>query len=185
MPPTAAVDVEVLWHAFSAVVPMTKLAYLCSQVARAHILGGEAPGDSAATESQQDVANLTMTNAWSATTTTASTHTRHRGTADEFLRLIERTISVCFNTCFATQQTDKRALTRPRLKPRVRQHAYAGVDPRVLAVEIVGNRLLSSSAAAARARLALLRARCERAQVERLDGRAKDGRVKRAAVRRR
>ena len=41
-------------------------------------------GDADTTESQRDMLDLTMTNAWSATTTTASTHTRHRGTADEF-----------------------------------------------------------------------------------------------------
>ena len=35
------------------------------------------------TESQRDMLDLTMTNAWSATTTTASTHTRQRGTTDE------------------------------------------------------------------------------------------------------
>ena len=34
------------------------------------------------TESQRDMLDLTMTNAWSATTTTASTHTRHRGTEE-------------------------------------------------------------------------------------------------------
>ena len=37
-------------------------------------------GDADTTESQRDMLDLTMTNAWSATTTTASTHTRHRGT---------------------------------------------------------------------------------------------------------
>ena len=37
-------------------------------------------GDVDTTESQRDMLDLTMTNAWSATTTTASTHTRHRGT---------------------------------------------------------------------------------------------------------
>ena len=36
-------------------------------------------GDVDATESQRDMLDLTMTNAWSATTA-ASTHTRHRGT---------------------------------------------------------------------------------------------------------
>ena len=36
-------------------------------------------GDADTTESQRDVLDLTMTNAWSATTT-ASTRTRHRGT---------------------------------------------------------------------------------------------------------
>ena len=36
-------------------------------------------GDADATESQRDMLDLTMTNAWSATTA-ASTHTRHRGT---------------------------------------------------------------------------------------------------------
>ena len=40
-------------------------------------------GDADTTESQRDVLDLTMTNAWSATTTTASTHTRHRGTTEE------------------------------------------------------------------------------------------------------
>ena len=40
-------------------------------------------GDADTTESQRDMLDLTMTNAWSATTTTASTHTRHRGTTDE------------------------------------------------------------------------------------------------------
>ncbi len=39
-------------------------------------------GDADTTESQRDMLDLTMTNAWSATTT-ASTRTRHRGT-DEF-----------------------------------------------------------------------------------------------------
>ena len=39
-------------------------------------------GDVDATESQRDMLDLTMTNAWSATTTTASTHTRHRGTEE-------------------------------------------------------------------------------------------------------
>ena len=37
-------------------------------------------GDADTTESQRDMLDLTMTNAWSATTTTASTRTRHRGT---------------------------------------------------------------------------------------------------------
>ena len=36
-------------------------------------------GDADTTESQRDMLDLTMTNAWSATTA-ASTHTRHRGT---------------------------------------------------------------------------------------------------------
>ena len=36
-------------------------------------------GDADTTESQRDMLDLTMTNAWSATTT-ASTRTRHRGT---------------------------------------------------------------------------------------------------------
>ena len=40
-------------------------------------------GEADTTESQRDMLDLTMTNAWSATTT-ASTRTRHRGTADEF-----------------------------------------------------------------------------------------------------
>ena len=39
-------------------------------------------GDADTTESQRDMLDLTMTNAWSATTA-ASTHTRHRGTTDE------------------------------------------------------------------------------------------------------
>ena len=39
-------------------------------------------GDADTTESQRDMLDLTMTNAWSATTA-ASTHTRHRGTIDE------------------------------------------------------------------------------------------------------
>ena len=39
-------------------------------------------GDADTTESQRDMLDLTMTNAWSATTTTASTHTRHRGTEE-------------------------------------------------------------------------------------------------------
>ena len=37
-------------------------------------------GDADTTESQRDMLDLTMTNAWSAATTAASTHTRHRGT---------------------------------------------------------------------------------------------------------
>ena len=36
-------------------------------------------GDADTTEGQRDMLDLTMTNAWSATTA-ASTHTRHRGT---------------------------------------------------------------------------------------------------------
>ena len=40
-------------------------------------------GDADTTESQRDMLDLTMTNAWSATTMTASTHTRHRGTTNE------------------------------------------------------------------------------------------------------
>ena len=44
---------------------------------------GHGRGDADTTESQRDMLDLTMTNAWSATTTTASTHTRHRGTTDE------------------------------------------------------------------------------------------------------
>ena len=44
---------------------------------------GHGGGDADTTESQRDMLDLTMTNAWSATTTTASTHTRHRGTTDE------------------------------------------------------------------------------------------------------
>ena len=36
-------------------------------------------GDADTTESQRDMLDLTMTNAWSVTTA-ASTHTRHRGT---------------------------------------------------------------------------------------------------------
>ena len=39
-------------------------------------------GDADTTESQRDMLDLTMTNAWSATTTAASTHTRHRGTEE-------------------------------------------------------------------------------------------------------
>ena len=38
-------------------------------------------GDADTTESQRDMLDLTMTNAWSATTA-ASTHTRHRGTEE-------------------------------------------------------------------------------------------------------
>ena len=38
-------------------------------------------GDADTTESQRDMLDLTMTNAWSATTT-ASTRTRHRGTEE-------------------------------------------------------------------------------------------------------
>ena len=38
-------------------------------------------GDPDTTESQRDMLDLTMTNAWSATTT-ASTRTRHRGTEE-------------------------------------------------------------------------------------------------------
>ena len=45
--------------------------------------GRHGRGDAATTESQRDMLDLTMTNAWSATTTTASTHTRHRGTTEE------------------------------------------------------------------------------------------------------
>ena len=41
---------------------------------------GHGGGDADTTESQRDMLDLTMTNAWSATTTAASTHTRHRGT---------------------------------------------------------------------------------------------------------
>ena len=39
-------------------------------------------GDADTTENQRDMLDLTMTNAWSATTTAASTHTRHRGTEE-------------------------------------------------------------------------------------------------------
>jgi len=44
------------------------------------LVRGRGGGDADTTESQRDMLDLTMTNAWSATTTTASTHTRHRGT---------------------------------------------------------------------------------------------------------
>ncbi len=43
------------------------------------LVRGRGGGDADTTESQRDMLDLTMTNAWSATTT-ASTRTRHRGT---------------------------------------------------------------------------------------------------------
>ena len=47
------------------------------------LVRGRGGGDADTTEGQRDMLDLTMTNAWSATTT-ASTHTRHRGMAEEF-----------------------------------------------------------------------------------------------------
>ena len=45
------------------------------------LVRGRGGGDADTTESQRDMLDLTMTNAWSATTT-ASTRTRHRGTEE-------------------------------------------------------------------------------------------------------
>ena len=45
------------------------------------LVRGRGGGDADTTESQRDMLDLTMTNAWSATTA-ASTHTRHRGTEE-------------------------------------------------------------------------------------------------------
>ena len=76
--PAGAAEVEIELHADRGALKKARRRKRVANVDR-HVDLVRGRGDADTTESQRDVLDLTMTNAWSATTA-ASTHTRHRGT---------------------------------------------------------------------------------------------------------
>ena len=80
--PAGAAEVEIELHADRWALKKARRRKRGAKIDR-HIELVRGRGDADTTESQRDMLDLTMTNAWSATTTTASTHTRQRGTTDE------------------------------------------------------------------------------------------------------
>ena len=80
--PAGAAEVEIELHADRGALKKARRRKRVANVDRHVDLVRGRGGDADTTESQRDMLDLTMTNAWSATTA-ASTHTRHRGTTDE------------------------------------------------------------------------------------------------------
>ena len=79
--PAGAAEVELSLNADRGALKAARRRKRGANVDR-HIDLVRGRGDADTTESQRDMLDLTMTNAWSATTTAASTHTRHRGTEE-------------------------------------------------------------------------------------------------------
>ena len=81
--PAGAAEVEIELHADRWALKKARRRKRGANVDRhVDLVRGRGGGDADTTESQRDMLDLTMTNAWSATTTAASTHTRHRGTEE-------------------------------------------------------------------------------------------------------
>ena len=78
--PAGAAEVELSLNADRGALKAARRRKRGANVDR-HIDLVRGRGDADTTESQRDMLDLTMTNAWSATTA-ASTHTRHRGTEE-------------------------------------------------------------------------------------------------------
>ena len=78
--PAGAAEVEIELHADRWALKKARRRKRGAKIDR-HIELVRGRGDADTTESQRDMLDLTMTNAWSATTA-ASTHTRHRGTEE-------------------------------------------------------------------------------------------------------
>ena len=79
--PAGAAEVEIGLHADRGALKKARRRKRVANVDRHVDLVRGRGGDADTTESQRDMLDLTMTNAWSATTA-ASTHTRHRGTEE-------------------------------------------------------------------------------------------------------